>query len=153
VTLLLAFLIGFLAGLRSLTPPAAVAWAAHLGWLKLDGIFVMIGSLPSVAAFTLLAAGELIADKLPWIPRRTAIVPLLARVLMGKITGACIAIAAGEWWVLGVICGAVGGLVGCFAGYYARTRTVKALGSPDWPVALLEDLVVLAGCLWVVTRL
>jgi uncharacterized membrane protein len=24
------------AGLRSLTPPAVVAWAAHLGWLNLN---------------------------------------------------------------------------------------------------------------------
>ena len=152
MTLFLAFLIGFLAGLRSLTPPAAVAWAAHLGWLKLEGIFVTIGALPVVGALTLLALGEFIADKLPWIPRRTALFPLLARVLMGKITGACIAIAAGEWWVYGVICGAIGALAGCFAGYYARMRTVKALGGPDWPIALLEDLVVVAGCLWVVTR-
>src|SRR5580704_8228941 len=28
--------IGFAAGLRALTPPAVVAWAAHLGWLNLN---------------------------------------------------------------------------------------------------------------------
>ena len=32
---LFALGIGFAAGLRSLTPPAVVAWAAHLGWLNL----------------------------------------------------------------------------------------------------------------------
>jgi uncharacterized membrane protein len=31
--LLLAFLIGVVAGLRSLTAPAVVAWAAHRNWL------------------------------------------------------------------------------------------------------------------------
>jgi len=33
--LLLAFLIGVVAGLRSLTAPAVVAWAAHRNWLNL----------------------------------------------------------------------------------------------------------------------
>ena len=35
-----AFLIGVVAGLRALTAPAAVSWAAHLGWLKLEGTWL-----------------------------------------------------------------------------------------------------------------
>jgi len=72
ITLLFAFLIGFFAGLRSLTPPAATAWAAHLGWLKLERPLILIGSLPSVVVFTLLAVVELVADKLPQTPNRTS---------------------------------------------------------------------------------
>jgi uncharacterized membrane protein len=34
---LLALLIGIVAGLRAMAPPALVAWAAHLGWLDLSG--------------------------------------------------------------------------------------------------------------------
>ena len=48
--------------------------------------------------------------------------------------------------------GAIGGIVGCFGGYRARQRLVRALGAPDIYVALFEDLVAIAGCLWVVTR-
>ena len=33
--LFLAFLIGVIAGLRSITAPAVVAWAAHRDWLNL----------------------------------------------------------------------------------------------------------------------
>ncbi len=33
----LALLIGVIAGLRALTAPAAVSWAAWLGWLPLQG--------------------------------------------------------------------------------------------------------------------
>ena len=33
----LAFLIGVVAGLRAMTAPAAVSWAARLGWLNLAG--------------------------------------------------------------------------------------------------------------------
>jgi uncharacterized membrane protein len=65
MTLVLAFLIGLFAGLRSLTAPATTAWAAYLGWLKLQGALVLIGSTPSVAIFTLLALVELVTDKLP----------------------------------------------------------------------------------------
>jgi len=129
MTLLLAFLIGFFAGLRSLTPPAAVAWAAHLGWLKLQGALALMGSVYSVGIFTLLAAAELVADKLPWVPNRTSLPGLIARVVMGKLAGACIAGAGGQSIWIGAVCGAVGGLAGAFGGYYARTRLVKALGT------------------------
>lgn len=152
MTLLLAFLIGFFAGLRSLTPPAVVSWAAYLGWIKLHGALALAGSVYSVAIFTLLAAGELVADKMTWIPNRTSVPGLLARVVMGKLTGMCIAAAGGQSIWLGAACGAIGALVGCFAGYYARTRSVKALNTRDLYVALAEDLIAVAGCLWIVTR-
>ncbi len=45
--LLLAFLIGVVAGLRSLTAPAVVAWAAHRNWLNLhDTPLSFMGRLP-----------------------------------------------------------------------------------------------------------
>src|SRR5262245_37528945 len=137
---LLAILMGLLNGLRSFTPPAVAAWAAHLGWLKLDGTLALVGSVPAVAIFTLLAAGELIADKMPWIPNRTSISGLVARLLMGNLTGACVAAAGGQSIWLGAGCGAVAAIVGAFAGYHARTRSVRALGKPDIYVALVEDL-------------
>jgi uncharacterized membrane protein len=152
VIFLLAFLIGFFAGLRSLTPPAAVAWAAHLDWLKLQGTLALIGSFPSVAVLTLLAIAELVADKLPGIPNRTSPPGLIARIVTGGIAGAGIANAGGQSALVGAVLGAAGGVAGCFGGYYARTRLVKALGSPDIYVALAEDLIAVAGCLWVVTR-
>ena len=152
MTLLFAFLIGFFAGLRSLTAPATTAWAVYLGWLRLERPLALIGSLPSVVIFTLLAVVELIADKLPQTPNRTAPPGLIARILMGGLTGACVAAVGGQGVFPGAVLGAVGGVVGCFGGYQARTRLVKALGTRDFYVALLEDLVAVAGCLWVVSR-
>jgi len=76
--------IGVVAGLRSLMAPAVVSWAAHLGWLNLHGSpLAFMGSTLAAAMFSLLAIGELIADKLPRTPKRTAPAPLLARILMG----------------------------------------------------------------------
>jgi uncharacterized membrane protein len=152
VALFLAFAIGFLAGLRSLTPPAAVAWAAHLGWLTLPGALAIIGSLTAVAIFTLLAVGELAADKWANIPNRTSAPGLAARTLLGGLVGACIASAGGENAIVGAALGAIGGVIGAFGGYEARKRLVRALGVPDFYVALGEDLLAIGACLWIISR-
>ncbi len=152
MTLLFAFLIGLFAGLRSLTAPAATAWSVYLGWLKLERPLSLIGSVPSVVIFTVLAVVELVADKLPRTPNRTSPPGLIARIVTGGLTGACVAAGGAQEVFLGALDGAGGGVVGAFAGYQARTRLVKALGKPDIYVALLEDLVAIAGGLWVVSR-
>jgi uncharacterized membrane protein len=152
-TLFLAFLIGFFGGLRALTAPAATAWAARLGWLQMPHPLSLIGSLPSVAILTLLALLELVADKLPRTPSRTAPPGLIARIVMGGLTGACMGSAGTQGILLGAAAGALGGIAGCFLGYSARTGLVRALGIRDLYIALLEDLVAIAGSLWVVARI
>jgi len=150
--LLLAFLIGLFNGLRSLTPPAVTAWAAHLGWLKLQRSLAWIGTTPAALVFTLLALVELVADKLPTTRSRTAPTGLSARIVMGALTGACVATAGAQGVVLGAAIGIAGALVGTFGGYQVRVRLVKALACPDIVIALLEDLVTIGGSLWVVSR-
>jgi uncharacterized membrane protein len=77
---------------------------------------------------------------------------LIARIVMGALAGACVATAGGVGAVAGALLGVVGALVGTFGGYQLRTRLVKTLGTPDFVVAVLEDLVTIGGSLWVVTR-
>lgn len=148
-----AFLIGVLTGLRSLTPVAATAWYARLGWVKLQGPLAWVGSTASVAIFTVLAIGELVRDKLPKMASRTAPPGLIARIVLGGLAGACVARAGELAAVTGAVLGAIGGIAGAFGGYQARTRLVKALHSPDHVVAVLEDLVTICGSLWVLSRL
>jgi uncharacterized membrane protein len=106
-----------------------------------------------VILFTVLAFGELIADKLPKTPGRTAPPGLIARILLGALSGAAVYQAGTQQsWLAGAIVGAIGGIVGAFGGYQVRSRLVKALGSPDYVVAVLEDLVAIGGSLWVVSR-
>jgi len=152
VTLLFAFLIGFFGGLRALTAPAATAWAVYLGWLKIERPLSLIGSFPAVAIFTLLAGVELVADKLPQTPSRTAPPGLIARIVMGALTGACVAAGGAQGVFLGILLGAVGGVAGCFLGYQARTGLVKALHTRDIYIALVEDLVAVVGSLWVLSQ-
>lgn len=151
--LLFAFLIGVFGGLRALTPLAVTAWAARLGWLKLSSPLTWLGSLPAVILFTLLALAELISDKLPKTPSRTAPPGLIARIVMGGLCGAAVCLAGmHSGLAMGAVAGALGGIVGCFGGYQVRTRLVKALGSPDYVVAVVEDLIAIGGSLWVVSR-
>ena len=150
--LLFAFLIGFFTGLRSLTPTAVTAWAAHLGWRKESSPLSWIGTLPAAAILTLFALVELVTDKLPKTPSRTAPPGLIARILLRGLSGACVASAGGEEIALGAVLGIVGTLAGTYGGYQARSRLVKALGTPDFVIALLEDLVTIGGSLWVVSR-
>ncbi len=64
----------------------------------------------------------------------------------------CVAASGAQGIFLGAALGAVGGVAGSFAGYSARTGIVKALGTQDIYVALVEDLIAVAGSVWVVSR-
>ena len=152
MTLLFAFLIGLFAGLRSNTPPAAVAWAVHLGWLKLARPLSLIGSLPAVIILSLMALLELMVDKLPYTPNRTTLRGLLPRIVTSGLTGACISLGGEQSAYIGAALGVIGGVVGCFAGYHVRARLVKSLRLPDFNIALLEDLIAIGGSLFIVSR-
>ena len=142
-----------MAGLRSLTAPAVVAWGAHLGWLNLHGSpLAFMGSTTAVAIFSLLAIGELIADKLPMIPKRTAPAPLIARIVTGGLCGACLCAAVGKSLLAGALLGGIGGIVGAFLGYSVRRRLVNNLHIKDLVVAVCEDVVAVGLALFLVSR-
>jgi uncharacterized membrane protein len=150
---LLAFGIGLVTGLRSMTGPALVCWAAHLGWLNLEGSrLAFMESTVATYTFSALALGELVADKLPFIPNRTSPGPLFGRVVLGALSGASLCISTGYSSALGAIVGGAGGVLGAFAGYRARAALVKSSGLPDWAIALLEDLVAVGGGFLLVSR-
>jgi uncharacterized membrane protein len=151
--LLLAFLLGVVAGLRSFTAPAVLAWAAHRGWLSLHGTpLSFMASAAATVIFILLAVGELIADQLPSTPSRTAPPGLIARIVTAGLCGAGIAAAGTQSLAVGAILGIVGALIGTFGGYQARTGLVKAFKVPDLVIATLEDVVAIGGGLFIVSR-
>jgi uncharacterized membrane protein len=153
VVVLAAFGIGVVAGLRSLTAPAVTAWAAHLAWLHLQGTpFKFMGSTAVVTLFTLLALVELVTDKLPSTPSRTAPPGLIARIVLGGLSGATVAAAGATAFALGAVLGVLGGIAGTFAGYQVRTRLVRALKVPDLVIAVLEDVVAVGAGLFLVSR-
>lgn len=151
--LFLAFAIGIVSGMRSLTAPAVAAWAAQRGWLNLAGSrLAFVGSTAAVAIFTVLAIAELVADKLPSTPSRTAPVGLVARFVCGAFSGACVGVSAGQAPTFGAILGAAGGIAGAVAGYQWRTGLVRALKVPDFVIAVLEDAIAIGAALFIVSR-
>ncbi len=142
---LLAFLLGVVAGLRSMTAPAAAAWAAHFGWIRLEGTPVaFLGSTPAAYILAVAALAELVADKLPRTPNRTDPGPFIARVVMGGLAGGALVVGAGGSLVVGALAGGLGGVAGTQSGYRLRTGLVRALGVPDYVVALGEDILAVA---------
>jgi uncharacterized membrane protein len=147
---LLSLSSGIVAGLRAMTAPAAVSWAAYLGWLKLDeSILAFMGYTWTPWVFTVLAVAELVTDQLPSTPSRTVPVQFATRILSGAITGAALGIVAGSL-VIGAVLGAVGAVIGTLGGRAARAALATKFGN-DRPAALLEDAVAIAAALLIVT--
>jgi uncharacterized membrane protein len=146
---LFALLIGVVAGLRAMTAPAAVAWAAHLGWLPLAGTpLAWLGATVTPWIFTALALAELVSDQLPKTPSRKVPPQFITRVVSGGFCGAAIGMTSGVW-IGGLIAGAIGAVIGTLGGADIRGRLAKAFGK-DLPAALLEDLVAVGGAIAIV---
>jgi uncharacterized membrane protein len=147
------FAIGFVAGLRTLTAPAAVAWAAHLGWLNLHTTsLAFLGSAIGVTFFTIGAAFEFVTDQLPSTPSRTVPVQFGARILMGGLSGAALARSVAQPIWLGIVLGMMGAVAGTLLGYQARTRLVGWLKAPAFLIATLEDILAVSAGLFIASR-
>lgn len=144
----LALLIGVVAGMRAMTAPALVSWAAHLGWLPLQGTWLaFLGYAWTPWIFSALALGELVSDQLPKTPSRTVPLQFGTRIVMGGLCGAAIGTASGSWLV-GMLAGVVGAVIGTLGGHALRARLAAGFGR-DLPAALLEDVVAIGGA-WLI---
>ena len=147
-----ALLIGIVAGLRAMTAPAVVSWAAHLGGLSLGGTWLaFLGHAWTLWIFTVLAVGELITDQLPSTPSRTVPIQFGTRLLCGAVCGAAIGVAAGSW-IGGAVAGVIGAAIGTFGGRAFRAKLATAFGH-DWPAALIEDALAIGGAVMIVALL
>jgi uncharacterized membrane protein len=150
--LLLALLIGVIAGLRAMTAPAAVSWAARLGWLNLAPTsLAFLGYAFTPWIFTALALGELVADQLPTTPSRKVPVQFGTRLLTGGLSGAAIGAASGQL-VVGLLGGVVGAVIGTLGGAAVRGRLAASFGQ-DRPAALIEDAVAIGGAFLIMSAL
>ncbi len=132
--------IGFVAGLRSMTAPAAVSWAASSGRLSLgNSPLSLLDSSRAEHTTRKLALGEFVSDKTPLLPSRLKPASLLWRLISGGVCGAAFSISDGDDPRAGAALGATGALVGSLVGYAWRTRVIKQWQIPDFAGALLED--------------
>lgn len=147
--LALALVIGIVAGLRAMTAPAAVAWAAASGALTLDGSpLLFLGWRFTPWVLTLLAGAELITDQLPSTPSRKVPVQFGTRIVTGALCGAAVGLDQGSA-MAGLALGVVGAVIGTLGGAWARGKMAAAFGS-DRPAALIEDAVAIGLAAFVV---
>ncbi|SCB59188.1 Uncharacterized membrane protein [Rhizobium aethiopicum] len=147
--LLLALLIGIIAGLRAMTAPAAVAWGAALGWFDVSQTpLAFMGYRWTPWIFTVLAVIELITDQLPSTPSRKVPMQFAARIVTGALAGATVG-AASSLLFGGLIAGVIGAVIGTYGGAALRARLAAAFGR-DLPAALIEDAVAVIGAVLIV---
>jgi uncharacterized membrane protein len=149
IILLFALLIGVVAGLRAFTAPAAISWAAHLGWLPLgDSPLAFIGYTWTPWILTALALVEFVTDQLPTTPSRTVPMQFGARIIMAALSGAAIGTPSG-WLIIGGIAGIVGVAIGTLGRHAARARLAAAFRK-DAPAAFIEDAVAIFSAIVIV---
>jgi uncharacterized membrane protein len=111
-------LLGLVTGMRSMTAMAVLCWFAYRGDLSLDDTWAFwAGTLLTAIIFTVLALAELVVDKLPKTPNRTAPFLLLARVVFGGLVGAIVAAGLNGSEFEGVILGVLDSARDCVAAW------------------------------------
>lgn len=139
IAVLASVALGMVAGLRTFTAPAALAWAARLGGVDMHGTALdWLGGTWAPWVCTLLAVAELAGDKSPRATSRKAWPALLARLSAGGFCAAVLALDAGLAWPGFALLGAGGAWLGTFGGHALRVRLAGYFGK-DWPAAVLED--------------
>lgn len=130
---------GAVCGLRAFMGPAITAGAANRRDLHLRKTpLAWLGTDRTATVAVLLAAGELVADKLPFMPSRTRTPSLTARFISGAICAAAIAShRKPAEKIMSAIVGGTAAVAAAYAGYEYR-RHVRL---PRMAAALLEDSV------------
>ena len=144
----LALGLGAISGLRSMSGPALLSRAAVRG--ELDGLqgtrfaFLMRKRVSTV--LTVMALGEMVADKSGLVPDRIARGPLAGRAAAGGFVGAALFSASGAPWTAGAALGSLAAVAASYAGYTFRVVPHRKFGIPDPILGLVEDaIVVVAG--------
>ena len=149
---IIAIGIGIIAGLRAFTAPAAVSWAARFGVLPLaDTHLSFLSSAITSWIVTALALLEMFNDQNPKTPSRTVPPQFIARVVTGSFSGAAIGLGLGNLWI-GLICGAVGAVIGTLGGAAVRARLAAAFGK-DIIAGVLEDAIAILGAYLIVSHI
>lgn len=132
-------LLGFVTGLRSMAPLALLSWTRRVGADADETIAQVLGAPAGTVVTSLLAAGELVGDKLPITPSRISAAPLLGRIAIGAFAGMTLAQREKASPVMSAALGMAGASVGALTGYYGRQSLNKIKWVPGFVWAGLED--------------
>jgi uncharacterized membrane protein len=147
-----ALALGALCGMRSMSGPVLASQPKRVGRSPLQRQLAK----PAVArTLATLAAVELIADKLPFVPARTQLPSLLARAASGALTVVTAGAPRPRHWGFGrrraglsgelapALAGAVAAVASASAAYYLRRTIKQRWGVSSLVGGLLEDALLL----------
>ncbi len=138
MALIHSILMGAVAGMRAMTPLAAVTNAARTGQLPSDnGAPRLLGNKLASAAMLALAGGELAGDKLKSAPDRIVPAGMVARVGTGVIAGA--ALAPYRQRKLGAVLGAATAVGMAYFTFNLRMRAIARYGQTS--TGAVEDAI------------
>jgi uncharacterized membrane protein len=143
---------GAVAGARALTAPAALARTLARNPAPRESPGRQLADPAVARVLSIVALGELVADKLPGVPNRNAALPLLGRAASGALVGAAVGTGARGGRAAGAAIGATAAVLAAEATYRARRQTGQRTGLPDAVLGALEDLAVLAMAGWAAAR-
>ncbi|TSD66836.1 DUF4126 family protein [Inquilinus sp. KBS0705] len=139
--------LGLIAGMRTFIAPAVIShmYSRHpskkLRKSKLD----FLQTITTSKIFKVLAAGELIGDKLPTAPNRTAAPGLIGRALSGAVAGAAVYRVAGKNMVVGSLIGSAAAVASTFGCFFLRKALAKTKIIPDALVGGIEDALAISA--------
>jgi len=151
--LLRDFTLGVVAGMRSMLPMALLAWRISTEGPDIADGGVVVDVLAhrrTAVVLGIAALGELILDKLPFMPSRVRPIPYAGRVVAGGTAAAFQSLAQGRRSNRGALLRSLGALVGTLGGYWVRTSLLRAL--PPLLAALVEDALAVGLGLWATHR-
>lgn len=144
---------GAVAGMRSMSAPAMVSQVAKAGSIAMGNPELDFLHSPKTAyAMTALAVGEVIVDKLPFMPKRTDGPSLLGRAIAGGLSGAAISSSKRKSPFWGALAGAAGAVAAAYLFYHLRRAAKDKLHVPDPVAALLEDAIVAGSGMLVLSK-
>lgn len=137
--------LGVITGFRSTSALAVLSRAGSTPGFPSERLPNWLFRKGAVRGLSAAALGELVVDKLPFVPSRLNRGSLAGRAFSGGLAGiASFRLAAKPAWI-GWGAGAAGAFAGSFAGGRGRAWLVKRTGLPDPVIAVGEDLLTLTG--------
>lgn len=141
---------GILAGMRSSSAPALLSnhFCKHPSVDLRRSKWKWFCSKRASGILSVMAVGEVLADKIPSIPDRISPSGLAGRALSGALAGFILDKATGGKTPAALWISAGAAIAATFASFYARKALSQKI--PDKKVAVMEDLITYGTGAWLV---
>jgi uncharacterized membrane protein len=143
-TNLKAITIGIIAGMRSMSAPALTSSYLAQNENLASSPLGRLASPTASRVLKVLAAGEILADKLPMVPSRVSAGPLVTRIASGAVSGAAVSAADKKQAEIGAVWGGVAAVAGAFGFYHLRRRVGAEIRVSDAVLGIVEDAIVIS---------